>query len=544
MVEAGRRRGTPWVLCTLTISMLGIGYAWAAQFARVPSLLENMGLSDEGVSLAFLAGPICGLLVQPIVGTLSDQTKTRWGRRRPWIFASVGLVFASFVAIGDAYAVGEILGDRGRRRPRAIAVTISAFWVLDFSQNAVQLPSRTLVSDVLVPEDVAAGNAMFSLFDGCGKLASYALAASTLNAFKLVEDEPDFASDARVQFGIAAVVAIVCVGITLIAVTEPPAPPVGAARSVRDAAARAWSLAIKVVVFQDARSSKGYELVSLHDNKRATDVVDDDDDEWSKKKEDDLDDEDRAPPSSDEASLEILRRMCLTELGLWFGLSAWQVWGAILVGKSIMDGEPAGSPGSTEGDREKFDAGVLLFSLGLAAANLVSLLLAPVYPALLRLLGARRMLLSASLAMAALMAALAAVPVLSATTYLDRDADTSSSFALVSQDPRFFATVLLLAALGFPWAAHMNVPFSTIGRAYQDSPDVGLYMATLNTSLCVAQLAMSFSTPILIRLARGSVTAAFSAGALAGLFAAYHAAKLEVPYDEAARPLRAATASH
>lgn len=124
-----RQRASSWVLCTLTVSMLGIGYAWAAQFARVPSLLENMGLSDAGVSLAFLAGPLCGLVVQPIVGTMSDRTTTRWGRRRPWMAGSLLLLVLSFFVIGDAYAVGGWLGDRGATRPRGIAVAICFFWV-------------------------------------------------------------------------------------------------------------------------------------------------------------------------------------------------------------------------------------------------------------------------------------------------------------------------------------------------------------------------------------------------------------------------------
>lgn len=129
MGDGVRARGTLLVLTKLTISMLGIGYAWAAQFARVPSLLEEMGLSDEGMSLAFLAGPICGLLVQPIVGTLSDQTTTRCGRRRPWIGASLFLVVSSFLIIGDSYAIGGALGDDKVSRGRGIAVAVAAFWV-------------------------------------------------------------------------------------------------------------------------------------------------------------------------------------------------------------------------------------------------------------------------------------------------------------------------------------------------------------------------------------------------------------------------------
>ena len=127
--ESYRRRGTLWLLIRLTFCMFGIGYAWAAQFARGASLFEDLGLSDDGVSLAFLAGPICGLVVQPIVGTLSDTTKTRCGRRRPWIAAGLTLVVMSFLVLGDAYSLGDFLGDHSTQRPRAVSIAIAAFWV-------------------------------------------------------------------------------------------------------------------------------------------------------------------------------------------------------------------------------------------------------------------------------------------------------------------------------------------------------------------------------------------------------------------------------
>jgi len=649
--------------------MYGIGYAWAAQFARGASLFENMGLSDEGVSIAFLAGPICGLVVQPIVGTLSDQTTTRCGRRRPWIVAGLGLVVASFLVIGDSYAIGGALGDHRAFRPRGLVVAISAFWVLDFSQNAVQLPCRTLVSDVLVPSGVATGNSMFALFDGLGKLTSYLLAATTLDLGRRRKSEPDWVADTRAQFAIAALVAAVCVGYTAAVVSEPQpvdasadaeaaAPPHKKKRTVREAVSHAWALAFAVLVKPANPGRKhSYELVSVRSDAdvgsarsppppssrrrpdeasrpdavhrgpsngvravelaadaafaewtapraRRHDYADDDDDDdalfsssttkktalsnnnpfhengasrhartkngtangadndddddsaWQRKQrgaeedhpgtttttngdDDDADDDDGHRAVARGVDLSVLRRMCFTELGLWFGLSAWQVWGALLVGKAICGGRPAaevdGDP-DEDADAARFTQGTLLFSLGLAGSNLVSLALAPVYPALLRTVGARRLMTFSALAMAVLMTALAALPfALRRHTSYDVDVDADSYDLLVSRDQRFVLTVLLLTLLGIPWAAHMNIPWIVVGRAYQDAEDLGLFVATLNTSLCVAQLVMGAVTPLLIQVADGSVTACFAAGGVAGLFAAYHANKLEIPYDETDR---------
>lgn len=210
---------------------------------------------------------------------------------------------------------------------------------MDFSQNAVQLPARTLVNDVLIAEDVATGNAMFAFFDGVGKLSSYALAATSLDDLKF-NGEPDFVSDARVQFDVAALVALVCVGLTLVTVTEPPSRQAQERQTLRQAVGYAWALAFKVLVLRETTTERTYELVKRDDELRERST----DDEYG-----DPDDEalvdDRLPtdrlPAQD-ISLAVLRRMCLAELGLWYGLSAWQAWGAILVGKSILGGVPCG----------------------------------------------------------------------------------------------------------------------------------------------------------------------------------------------------------
>lgn len=374
-----------------------------------------------------------------------------------------------------------------------------------------------------MPADVAKGNAMFSFFDGLGKLICYALASTTLDKPKFVKDEPDFATDARLQFGIAALVAMVCVGITLATVTEPPAPSKPSTRSLRDSIVHAWSLAYQVAFLKETTQDKAYELVPtkyVHEDE-VDDVLDDEDDESPVGKGETR----KSPPPS----YSMLRCVCMTEIGLWYGLSSWQVWGGILVGKSILGGTPAG----TDLEVEKFQAGILLFSLGLAGANLVSLVVAPAYPWLLRTFGARKLFIAGGCVMSIATGILALLPALSAhhKTFLN-DADTGSSFDLVFRDPTFLAAVLLFTLLGFPWSCHMNIPFSTVGRAYQDAPDVGLITATLNTSLCVAQLAMSLTTALLIRLSRGDPSICFAAASVAGIFSVYHACTLQVPYDE------------
>mmetsp|Transcript_7508 Transcript_7508/g.9085 ORF Transcript_7508/g.9085 Transcript_7508/m.9085 type:complete len:441 (-) Transcript_7508:83-1405(-) len=425
---------------------------------------------------------------------------------------------------------------------------------------------------------------MFAFFDGIGKLISYLLGAVSLHIFAY-KNEPDYVTDARAQFAIAALVCFICVGITVLSVSEPPNPVPSCTqqRSATEAAIHAWNLAYRVMTCSNSKQKERmYELVALRDDSNTvgssvraieavtdatyaewtervastapTSLFDDDDDALARLKARDkiiratansnIDDERKEAANEDDSftsnndafalpvDMETLRRVCFIELGLWFGLSAWQVWGALLVSKEICYGAPAAEAVSNA-QVGRFQAGVMLYSLGNAGANLISLLTAPIYPQLLRKFGARFLFLISSLFMAIIMAALAVIPfLLTHTSYLKQTNFDHAYALLEDRDPRFLLTVLFLTALGLPWSAHMNIPFSVVGRAYQNAPDLGLYMATLNSSLCVAQLAMSFSTPILLRFAHNHVSVCFLAGALAGLFAAYHAHKLRVPYDE------------
>ncbi len=95
-----RRRLGFWSIWNMSFGFLGIQFGWGLQLANISAIYTKLGADADKIPILWLAGPITGLLVQPIVGALSDRTWTRLGRRRPYflvgaIFASVALFFMS-----------------------------------------------------------------------------------------------------------------------------------------------------------------------------------------------------------------------------------------------------------------------------------------------------------------------------------------------------------------------------------------------------------------------------------------------------------------
>lgn len=99
------------VLLGWAFGMLGIQFCWSIQIGYVTRGLLEIGLRKEYVSLAWLAGPIAGIVIQPLVGRLSDRWESRFGRRRPFIVGGVLVALVSLMMFGYADRIGEVLGD-------------------------------------------------------------------------------------------------------------------------------------------------------------------------------------------------------------------------------------------------------------------------------------------------------------------------------------------------------------------------------------------------------------------------------------------------
>ncbi|KAF7801802.1 sucrose transport protein-like [Senna tora] len=128
----------------------GINFGWALQLSLLTPYVQLLGISHTMAPFIWLCGPISGLIVQPIVGYYSDRCKSRFGKRRPFIAASALFVALAVFVISYAADLGHMFGDslQEKSRPRAIAIFIIGFWILDVSNNVLQGPCRALLADL------------------------------------------------------------------------------------------------------------------------------------------------------------------------------------------------------------------------------------------------------------------------------------------------------------------------------------------------------------------------------------------------------------
>jgi solute carrier family 45, member 1/2/4 len=213
---APTRLRSTWHLFLLSVCFLGVQFCWAVQNASATTFLLELGFSKSVASAMFLAGPISGILIQPLIGALSDRMSDRrarrFGRRTPFMVIS-SIVCAIAVALfGSSRPLGIIFGNvtdseqAGLETARAVAVI--AFIMTDLSINGVMIMARTLLVDEVPAEQQAKANAMLAACLAAGNVLGYGTGSLQWPAQL-------FESDVQATYGCASFVLLVCVFATL-----------------------------------------------------------------------------------------------------------------------------------------------------------------------------------------------------------------------------------------------------------------------------------------------------------------------------------------
>lgn len=147
-----------WQIWNMSFGFLGIQFGFALQNANTSRIFETLGAKPNELALFWLAAPITGLIVQPIIGFYSDRTwhKT-WGRRRP--FFAIGALLASLALFFMPNS-------------SALWIAVSVLWIMDASINISMEPFRAFVGDMLPPAQRTTGFAMQSFFIGIGAIVA------------------------------------------------------------------------------------------------------------------------------------------------------------------------------------------------------------------------------------------------------------------------------------------------------------------------------------------------------------------------------------
>jgi maltose/moltooligosaccharide transporter len=149
-----------WQIWNMSFGFMGIQFGWGLQLANMSGIYTYLGASPDDVPLLWLAGPMTGLLVQPIIGSMSDRTWNRLGRRRPYFL--VGAILASIALF--------FMPDSSE-----LWMAASLLWILDASINVSMEPFRAFVADKLNVDQRTAGFVMQSFFIGIGASLANAL---------------------------------------------------------------------------------------------------------------------------------------------------------------------------------------------------------------------------------------------------------------------------------------------------------------------------------------------------------------------------------
>ena len=164
-----------WQIWNMSFGFLGIQFGFALQNANVSRIFETLGANVDEIPILWIAAPVTGLIVQPIIGYLSDRTWGRLGRRRPFFLTGAILASAALLVMPNS---------------PALWVAAGMLWIMDASINISMEPFRALVADKLPSEQRTSGFAMQSFFIGTGAVVASALPYIFTNWFHVSNTAP------------------------------------------------------------------------------------------------------------------------------------------------------------------------------------------------------------------------------------------------------------------------------------------------------------------------------------------------------------------
>ena len=149
-----------WQIWNMCLGFMGIQFGFALQNANVSRIFQTLGAEIDDIPILWVAAPLTGLIVQPIIGYLSDKTWGRLGRRRPYFFYGAIVTTAALLVMPNS---------------PTLWVAAGMLWIMDASINVTMEPFRALVGDNLPNKQRALGYSLQSFFIGVGAVVASSL---------------------------------------------------------------------------------------------------------------------------------------------------------------------------------------------------------------------------------------------------------------------------------------------------------------------------------------------------------------------------------
>ncbi|KAF9553769.1 MFS general substrate transporter [Agrocybe pediades] len=168
--------GPPWAhLPTITVGLLGVQIFWSVEMSYASPYLLSLGLSKSSMAVVFVAGPLSGLIMQPLIGVLADNCTSRFGRRRPYMLLGTVICMTAMLLLGFTRQVASVFTGWKTHANDILTIWLAvlSIYLIDFSINAVQAVDRALLVDTLPPTEQAAGNAWAARMLGVGSVVGF-----------------------------------------------------------------------------------------------------------------------------------------------------------------------------------------------------------------------------------------------------------------------------------------------------------------------------------------------------------------------------------
>ncbi|MBO9717717.1 MAG: MFS transporter [Pseudoxanthomonas sp.] len=441
-----RPRLSFWQIWNMCFGFLGIQFGFALQNANVSRIFQTLGADIEQVPGLWIAAPLTGLLVQPVVGYFSDRTWTRLGRRRPYFLTGAVVATLALLVMPNS---------------PTLWIAAGTLWILDASINVSMEPFRAFVGDQLPPSQRASGYAMQSFFIGVGaiiaSLLPWLLAKSGVANTAAAGEVPD---TVRYAFYAGGAVLLAAIGWTVLRTREyppevlasfedtPPVPVRGDGAQAPMVAAMAWLLAglvLGAVIALRGWDRMLYVLAGMLAAYGALLLV-----------------ARVLPPGGMIPSIvadlrampRTMRRLAVVQFFSWFALFAmWIYTTAAVAGVHYGSSDPASAA---------YNEGANWVGVLFAAYNGFAALAAIAIPFMVRVLGLRvSHLLNLWLGAAGLL-----------------------SFLLV-RDPQWL--LLSMVGVGFAWASILSLPYAMLSDSVP-ATKMGVYMGIFNFFIVIPQL--------------------------------------------------------
>ncbi|XP_034107903.1 proton-associated sugar transporter A [Drosophila albomicans] len=377
------RRKTRFELFRLSAIAMAIEFAYAAETSFVSPILLQIGIDHKHMTMAWGLSPLIGFFVSPLLGSISDRCKLRWGRRRPIIsLLSLGIL-CGLVLVPYGKDLGVWLGDVGYNYTTtatgqehgldttpsvvpeeeegawpvnfkfAAILTILGMVLLDFDADTCQTPARTYLLDMCVPEEQPKALTMFTLFAGFGGTIGYAIGGidwetTHIGAF--------LGGNIPTVFSLVTIIFVVCYLITVTTFREIPLQLIENDELLRPLSEAAIKKELKknnnaIYYIQEMKMADDLKAANnamqSYQNSYLPSIT-------AKSKLQDVETQSEAePPVSLSAYLKSIfimpysmRMLALTNLFCWMGHVTYCLYFTDFVGEAVFHGNPTAPPNS------------------------------------------------------------------------------------------------------------------------------------------------------------------------------------------------------